>query len=133
MLYLALRDIEGRPYGCLSGDSAATLAGRRRTYLIGLITDLVRPWATVLRRGALCAARDSRSAGNEQADAQKRQDQHSMQVYDHKMADAVPARPVRCRMASAQSSGRSIGGRVCTVSMRPGKAMKNCRKIRQAS
>ena len=67
MLYLALRDIEGRPHGCLSGDSAATLAGRRRTYLIGRITDLVRLWATVLRRGAgaLCAARDSRSAGNE--------------------------------------------------------------------
>jgi tryptophan synthase beta subunit len=79
MLCLALRDIEGGPHGCLSRDTAATLTGGRRTYLIGLITGLVRPsWATVLRRGALRAARDCRSAGNEQADAQKRQGQHSM-------------------------------------------------------
>jgi hypothetical protein len=79
MLWLALRDIEGGPYGCLSRDDAATATGGRRTYLIGLITDVVRPsWATVLRRGALCAARNSRSAGNERADAQKRQGQHSM-------------------------------------------------------
>ena len=79
MLCLALRDIDGGPQGCLSRDNAATLTGGRRTYLIGLITDLVRTnWATVLRRGALRAARDSRSARNEQAGAQKRQGQHSM-------------------------------------------------------
>ena len=79
MLCLALHDIEGGPHGCLSRDNAATLTGGWRTYLIRLITDLVRPsWTTVLRRGALRAARDSRSARNEQADAQKRQGQHSM-------------------------------------------------------
>ncbi len=79
MLYLVLSDIEGRPHGCLSRDSAATLTGKRRPYLIGLTASLVRrTWATVLRRGALRAARDSRSAGNERADAQKRQGQHSM-------------------------------------------------------
>jgi hypothetical protein len=71
MLRLAVRDIDGGSQGCLSRDNAATLTGGRRTYLIGLTTDFVRPSrATVLRQAALRTARDSRSAGNEQAGAQ---------------------------------------------------------------
>jgi hypothetical protein len=78
MLWRALRNLQGGPQGGLSPDDAATLAGGGRTYLMGLITGRVRPsWATVLRRAALRAARESGSAGNERADTQKRQCQYS--------------------------------------------------------
>lgn len=125
MFWRALRDIDGSPQGCLGRDNAATLTGGRRTYLIGLSTGLVRPSrATLLRRVALRAARESRSAGNEQADTQKRQGQHSMEIYDHWMANARPAGSLPDGVSAIF---RSVScGRVCTVSMRPGKSVENC-------